>query len=100
MSVYLVMEWMITGGNLKSIAEVDRLVKEVLSHKAFRPGDLTGFSARRESRRLDTVEAKDPNTPFSGDGWIHSDVRISIPTGQWDPNGLGLTFSISGLYHR
>jgi Plavaka transposase len=100
MSVYLVMEWMITGGNQKSIAEVDRLVKEVLSHKAFRPGDLAGFSARRESKRLDAAETKQPETPFSGDGWIHSDVRISVPTGKRDPNGSGLNFSVSGLYHR
>jgi len=71
MSVYLIMEWMITGGNQKSIAEVDRLVKEVLSHKAFSPGDLGGFSARRESRRLDAAETKQPETPFTGDGWIH-----------------------------
>jgi hypothetical protein len=100
MSVYLVMEWMITGGNQKSMAEVDRLVKEVLSHRAFRPGDLGGFSARRESRRLDTVQVPQPETPFSGDGWIHSNVHISVPTGERDPNGSGLDFSISGLYHR
>jgi len=35
MNVYLVMEWMITGRNQKSMAEVDHLVKKVLSHRAF-----------------------------------------------------------------
>ena len=49
---------------------------------------------------MDATETKQPETPFTGDGWIHSDIHISVPTGKRDPNGSGLDFSISGLYHR
>lgn len=37
MTTYLLMDWMNTGGNLKSVTEVNRLAKEVLCHKEFDP---------------------------------------------------------------
>lgn len=49
MSTYLLMDWMFTGSNCKSIGEIDRLAKDVLSSKDFHPEDLSGFSARREN---------------------------------------------------
>jgi Plavaka transposase len=101
-SIYLLMEWMITGSNKKSIGEVDRLVKDVLCAKEFRVEDLHGFSAQRENQRLDdcSTDPVDSKLPLGGDGWIESDVTISVPTGLRDPSGKGLPFSIPGLHYR
>lgn len=97
MTVYLVMEWMITGGNQKSEGEINRLVKGVLSHPSFNPQELVGFSARKETQRLDKVPmAEMPNSPFSSDEWISSDVRIRIPAGKNESK----VFAVPGLYRR
>jgi Plavaka transposase len=100
MSIYLLMDWMNTGSDRKSVGEVDRLAKEILCHKEFNPRHLTGFSVRRENKVLDSSEPDISTTPFSSDAWIHSSVRISIPTGVKDPNGNGKNFDISGLHYR
>ena len=100
MTTYLLMDWMNTGGNQKSVAEVDRLAKEVLSHPAFDSRHLPKFSARRENKAFDSSEPDIPASPFSSDAWIHSSICISIPTGVKNPNGNGKNFNIPGLHHR
>jgi hypothetical protein len=100
MSIYLLMEWMVTGGNQKSIGEVDRLAKDVLNSKDFRLKDIADFSARTENKRLDSAEQHDAGNPFSGDGWIERDVSIMVPTGRKDNEGRGLPFIVQGLQLR
>ena len=100
MSIYLLMEWMITGGNRKSIGEVDRLARDVLGSKDFRLEDIANFSAHKENKRLDSSEQHDPSSPFLGDGWTEKSVRIAVPTGQKDSEGLGRPFTIPGLQLR
>jgi hypothetical protein len=100
MSIYLLMEWMITGGNQKSIGEVDRLAKDVLGSKDFRLQDIANFSAHKESKRFDSADQCDSGGPFSGDGWIEKSVHIMVPTGQKNCEGLGQPFTIPGLYMR
>ena len=93
------MEWMITGGNKKTVSEVDRLSK-ILCSSEFRLADLSGFSARQENRRLDLSDKGGPDTPYSNDGWIESSVNISIPTGVKDTAGKGQPFAVPGLHRR
>jgi hypothetical protein len=100
MSIYLLMEWMVTGGNQKSIGEVDRLAKDVLNSKDFRLKDIADFSARKENKRLDLAEQHDVGSPLSGDGWIERDVRIMVPTGEKDNEGRGWPFTVHGLQLR
>jgi len=101
MSIYLLMQWMITGSNQKSVGEVDRLAKEVLSDKEFKPEDLAGFSAWQENKRLDQSDLADStNSPYSKDGWVETDVSISIPTGVKDTQGQRQPFSVPGLHYR
>ena len=98
MSIYRLMEWMVTGGNQKSIGEVDRLAKDVLNAKDFRLKDIADFSARKENKRLDLADGAD--NPLSGDGWIERDIRIMVPTGQKDNEGRGWPFTVQGLQLR
>jgi hypothetical protein len=100
MSIYLLMEWMITGGNQKSISEVDRLAKDVLCSKEFCLDDIADFSARKENKRFDMADQHDKGSPFSGDGWVERAVHISVPTGRRDCQGLGRPFMVPGLYLR
>src|SRR5882762_3751777 len=100
MSIYLLMEWMVTGGNRKSIGEVDRLARDVLGSKDFRVHDIADFSARTESKRLDLAEEHNSGSPFSGDGWMEKSVHIMVPTGRKNSEGLGQPFTVPGLYMR
>jgi len=100
MSVFLLMEWLNSGSNLKSVGETDRLVNGVLHHPEFKASDFEGFSTHHENQRLDKVDADAVGTPFSGDGWTMSAVNISVPTGRKDPAGTGHSFTIQGLNHR
>ena len=100
MSIYLLMEWMITGGNKKSVGEIDRLATDVLGSDKFKLEDLAGFNARQENKHLDLSEQHDPKNPYSQDGWIESNVQISIPTGIKDTSGCGKQFSIPGLHRH
>jgi hypothetical protein len=90
------MEWMITGGNQKSIGEVDQLAKDVLGSKDFRLEDIADFSARAENKQFDLSERHDAGSPFSEDGWTEKDVCIMVSTGQKD-QGFGLPFTIPSL---
>jgi Plavaka transposase len=98
MSIFLLMEWMTTGSNQKSVGEVDRLAKEVLGAKEFNMEDLHDFSAQRESKRLDDSDSSSQESPLMGDGWLESNITISIPTGLPDTNGAD--FTVPGLHHR
>jgi hypothetical protein len=100
MSIYRLMEWMITGSNQKSVREMDRLAKDVLGAEDFKLKDLAGFSARQENIQLDNSERDSTDTPYSCDGWVESAIEISVPCGLKDNNGLGRPFSIPGLQHR
>ena len=77
MSIYLLMEWMVTGGNKKSVGEVDRLANEVLGSEQFKLGDLAGCSARQENARLDLSDKHDLDSPYAHDGWIESTIDPS-----------------------
>ena len=63
-TVCRLMSWFYSGSNQKSIAELDRLLKEVLIQDDFDVSDLEGFSAARELCHLDTMEDK---AVFSGE---------------------------------
>ena len=84
----MLMEWLITGSSNKSIGEMDRLAN-VLRAKEFKLADLADFSARRENDRFDVSERDLPDSPYSHDGWVVSDVPISVPTGLKELGGCG-----------
>lgn len=99
MSIYLLMEWMNTGSNQKSVGEIDRLSKDVLRNNNFKLDDIADFSVQTEQKRLDKSDKEDGgNSPFGRDGWVESDISISIPTGT--KNGQGQQYSVPGLHHR
>ncbi|KII95409.1 hypothetical protein PLICRDRAFT_48393 [Plicaturopsis crispa FD-325 SS-3] len=91
-------DWLHSGSNTKTEAEVNRLVNNVISMPDFKPEDLEGFNAHRENRRLDRSDGKD-GAPWSGDEWNEVGVDIRVPTRDRS-QGPGKTFTVPGLHCR
>lgn len=87
---------------MKSLAELDRLVNDVILADDFQKDHLHGFRASREAKRLDNLE-ENPYTRFSTeDGWIESQVEIALPADEFplDSENDAPRFTISGLFYR
>ncbi|KAF7328374.1 GLOBIN domain-containing protein [Mycena venus] len=80
-TVARLMTWFHGGSNLKSIAELDALVEDVLLKEDFDPAHLQNFSAARENKRLDdsTASAID-EAPAAPDRWKTASIKIKLPT--------------------
>jgi len=92
-SVDLLLEWQNTGSELKSNAELNRLVN-VLHHKDFSINDLKGFDANRENRRWDQQDEKSPALK----GFQETCVKINVPSG--DKNVPSTILDVPGLHYR
>ena len=96
------MDWFYSGSNMKSLAELDRLVNDVILSDDFRKDHLRGFRASREAERLDKLQ-KNPHSRFSTDDrWIESQVEIALPADEYplDSENDAPRFTISGLFYR
>ncbi|KAF7973003.1 hypothetical protein HWV62_16378 [Athelia sp. TMB] len=98
MTMYLLMEWLHTGSQLKSDSEADRLVKSVLCHPEFVLEDAAAFSTQRQTAVLDQSDCG--AAPYLADGWHEASVEISVPLGKKDKRGLFAPFTVHGLHHR
>jgi hypothetical protein len=102
-SIFYLMSWFYSGSNMKSVAELDRLVNEVLLKEDFNARDLKGFKAAAETKRMDkSLEQKDGN--FTGfDGWSEATVQIKLPAGDSKKGGNEASaplFDIPGVWQR
>ncbi|TFY50110.1 hypothetical protein EVJ58_g11182, partial [Rhodofomes roseus] len=77
-SSFLLMEWAHTGSNMKSNAEVQRLVDEVILAKEFNCDDLRGFKIARETARLDALDVANDSLQ-TVDGWRRVSISLSVP---------------------
>jgi len=99
MSIWKLMNWMLTGGRQKSEAEVTRLAN-ILQADDFNPHDLQGFNAHTQMKLFDNSESSlDENNLQWQDGWQETLVHIEVPTQERNPNGNGRRFTIGGLFH-
>ena len=100
MSIWKLMNWMLTGSRQKSEAEVTRLAN-ILQADDFNPHDLQGFNAHTQMKLFDNSESSlDENNLQQQDGWQETLVHIEVPTQECNPNGNGRCFTIGGLFHR
>jgi hypothetical protein len=99
-TVFRLMDWFYGGSNMKSVAELDRLVKEVLLAEDFNVADLKGFSAAKELNRLD--EYSEGPKFSTKDGWIEASVKIPLP-GEKVKHKSEIdapTIEVKGVYYR
>ena len=92
----LLLNWQNSGSELKSHAEVNRLVEEVLRHPDFTVEVLNGFEAGRENRKQDKEDEKSAGLQF--EGFQETTVKIEVPSG--DKNVPSRIFEIPGLQFR
>lgn len=105
MSIYHLMHWMTTGSNTKSLAETDRLVKEVILAKEFNAADLREHLPSNEVHKLDRANAQltDANAPLGsrqGTGWKNVPLSLSIPTGTAIGRTSSAMFTVPGASVR
>ncbi|KZT63977.1 hypothetical protein DAEQUDRAFT_815297 [Daedalea quercina L-15889] len=100
-TVFRLMAWANTGSALKSDAELQRLVDEVILAEDFDREHLRCFRVAKEQDHLDTLDKPD-NVFSSADGWHETSVKISVPK-----EGVRLgseveapVFEIPNVYHR
>jgi hypothetical protein len=94
------MTWFHLGSNLKSIADLDSLVNDVLLHPDFDSKHLEGFSAARENKRLDdAAEDTLPGAPPTG--WKTASVKLKLPAHKnCIPEADAPEFEVSGIMYR
>lgn len=98
-SAFLLMEWAHTGSNLKSNAEVQRLVDEVLMDKEFDIEELRGFKVARETARLDAIDVAN-ETLRTVDGWRMVAITVPVPKERvkYSSEADALHFVINNVY--
>jgi len=106
-SVFRLMSWYYNSSNIKSHGELDRLVNDVILAPDFLPGDLTGFRAAKEAKRMDNYRKSTPKhgshpaTTFH-DEWIETSVCLSLPCDGVEhvSEADAPKFEVKGLYYR
>jgi hypothetical protein len=102
-SVFRLMNWFYGGSNLKSFAEMDKLVHDVLLSPDFSVEHLRGFRSTREANRLDEHVAEGSDNPFSvKDGWHEANLNLPLPC-EWvkqTSETAAAKFVVEGVYHR
>lgn len=99
------MSWFYSGPITKSLAELDRLVDEVILAEDFDKTDLKEFRALKESHRLDSYQGdvEDIRSSFSpSDGWKETGVKIRVPADgvQHVSEDAAPLFEVPGLFYR
>lgn len=85
-STFLLMSWYYNGSSIKSYADVDKLVHNVIRHEDFKASHFgPTFSTAHEAERMDKNQASMSSSnlesvPFrTEDGWIKGSVHIPVP---------------------
>jgi len=96
MSIYRLMSWMHSSGNLLSETKVSHLVKDVILADDFDRKDFENFSVRQNLRKLDMDESgKRVTFP---DDWVQTGVTINIPTKAREDGPQ--PYTIDGFHYR
>lgn len=101
-SVLNLMNWGLTGSNIQSLQQIDKLVSDVILQPSFNKSDLEGFRASREAKALDEwdPDSMNANLPTSA-GWKESTVSIHVPCKTIEcPEDQAPVFEIPGVFHR
>jgi len=105
-STFLLMNWMWTGSQLKSMAELNRLVHDVLLAPEFSINDLQGFDAQQATKQVDsmiTAHSGIPSKSLPQDVWRETSVKIPVPDNRKHHSPLDPPcpeFKVNSLHYR
>ena len=95
-TVVLVVQWFCAGSSLKSIADIQHLIDDVILDENFSAEDLRGVNIASEIKKLDTFESS-----LEGNGWKQGSVKIRVPCPKEKVNeSEAEEFEITGLLYR
>jgi hypothetical protein len=96
------MNWFYSGSAQKSLAELDRLVHEVILAPEFNTQELAGFRATKEVKRMDQWKDDPKSSLSSNDGWIEATVGIKVPADgvKQTSEATSPEYRVPGLYYR
>nr|VWO96361.1 M protein type 1 [Ganoderma boninense] len=105
-TTFRLMHWFYSGSSMKSLAELDRLVDEVILADDFDREHLRNFSATTEAHRLDNVvdkaDSAQPEHLKAADGWHSASVKIKVPCDgvEQGSEAKAREISVPGLHYR
>ncbi|KAJ7649404.1 hypothetical protein DFH06DRAFT_996491 [Mycena polygramma] len=101
-TVARLMIWFHLGSNLKSVAELDSLVQDVLQQEDFDIAHLKDFSTARENKRLDESTGLDSQGDAStSNKWKTASIKIKLPApGVCVEEDDAAEFEVPGLQYR
>ena len=111
-STFLLMSWYYNGSSIKSYADVDKLIHNVVRHQEFKASDFgASFSTAREAERMDKNQQskssakseKSGALPFKPeDGWIQTSVSIPVPCDGFifKSEQDAPRFTVEGIWYR
>jgi hypothetical protein len=100
-TIYRLLDWFFRGSSTKNIADLDRLVKDVLLSPDFNTDHLLGFRSSKEITRVDTHDT--PHLSFSAaDGWREASVTINVPHTKHTHTSESAApeFEVHGVHYR
>ncbi|KAJ7732329.1 hypothetical protein DFH07DRAFT_755264 [Mycena maculata] len=101
-TVARLMGWFHLGSNIKSNAELDSLVNDVILHEDFDPKHLQGFSVVRENKWLDDAAA--PKNALPGQPpmeWSVGSVKLKLPAPKvCKQEEEAAEFEVTGIMYR
>lgn len=99
-TVFRLMAWFHNKSQTKSIADLDRLVKEVILPDDFRQDHLKGFSTQKVLKDVDNFGGP-RYTLQPADGWIEGSVKIPVPcTGVQQSEADAPLYEVKNIYYR
>jgi Plavaka transposase len=78
MSKFRIMSWFYNSSGVKSLSELNLLVKDVLLAPDFKTDDLVGFDAKKENKIMDSYQEGLSSFTLD-DSWIKGSVKIPLP---------------------
>jgi hypothetical protein len=100
-TIYRLLDWYHQGSSMKTLADLDRLVKNVILSPDFDAHHLRGFRSSKEITCIDTHDA--PGLSFStADGWKETSVIVNVPNAKHrhPSESAALEFKIAGVHYR
>ncbi|KAK2467954.1 hypothetical protein APHAL10511_000249 [Amanita phalloides] len=103
-SSYLLVDWHHKGSNLKTLADLDGLIKNDILNPDFKSEELANFSATWEVQRLDNIRDKALAESLfqADDGWYKTTVNIPVPFEHVKNESMSAVpiFGMESLYYR
>ncbi|KAF8887132.1 hypothetical protein BD779DRAFT_1611603 [Infundibulicybe gibba] len=100
-STFLLMDWFYDGSQLKSLAELDTLVTNVILHKEFDPLELSNFRSSTEVKKLDSFSNPSTGLAFD-DAWIEGTVNVPLPCEKvsHQSEDIAPQFKVNKIFYR